>query len=190
MTLRTRHLSRLSLLPVLLLLVVLAAGCGSSAKSSSSGSSSGSSSAASGPYGAAGKTSSTAASAATGTATGTPVTITTKHSKLGTILAAGPQRMSVYLFEADTGPSSTCSGACAKVWPPVTGKPTAGGKAAAAKFGTITRADGTTQVTYKGHPLYYYVKDKDASDVYGAGIKSFGAKWYVLMPSGNKIDNA
>ena len=57
-----------------------------------------------------------------------------------------------------------------------------------AHLGTITRPDGTTQVTYKGHPLYLFVKDKDDGDAYGEAIKAFGAEWYVLAPSGNKVD--
>ena len=68
------------------------------------------------------------------------------------------------------------------------GKPTAGKGALASLLGTTPRPDGTTQVTYKGHPLYYFAKDKDAGDSYGQGSKSFGAGWYVLAPSGNKID--
>jgi len=118
--------------------------------------------------------------------------VTTKHSKLGTVLAAGPKKMTVYLFEADSGPSSTCSGPCASVWPPVTssGQPQAGGRAIESELSTIARPDGTRQVTYNGHPLYFYAKDGDAGDAYGAGIKSFGAGWYVLAPSGKKIDNS
>jgi predicted lipoprotein with Yx(FWY)xxD motif len=98
----------------------------------------------------------------------------------------------VYLFEGDTGSSSSCSGECAAVWPPVTttGMPQATGGASATKLGTITRSGGITQVTYNGHPLYYYSKDGDAGDAYGQGIKAFGAGWYVLTPSGNKIDTS
>ena len=55
-------------------------------------------------------------------------------------------------------------------------------------LGTIKRADGSLQVTYKGHPLYRYIKDKDDGDTYGEGIKSFGAAWYALAPSGKKVD--
>jgi predicted lipoprotein with Yx(FWY)xxD motif len=60
----------------------------------------------------------------------------------------------------------------------------------AADLGTITRPDGTMQVTYKGHPLYFYAKDGDAGDAYGEGLKSFGADWYVLTPAGKKIDKS
>jgi predicted lipoprotein with Yx(FWY)xxD motif len=120
------------------------------------------------------------------------VVITTKQNKLGTILGAGPKRLTVYLFEGDKGSGSSCSGACAAVWPPVTatGRAQAMGGASAAKLGTITRSDGTTQVTYNGHPLYYFAKDGDAGDAYGQGIKGFGAGWYVLSPSGSKIDTS
>lgn len=156
-------------------LAVVIAGCGSS----------GSSKPASTP------TQGTAAPAATSSAASTApaVVITTKPAKkLGTVLAAGPKKLTVYLFEADRGPASACAGACAAVWPPVTGKPSSSGTARAADLGTIKRADGSLQVTYKGHPLYTYSKDKDDGDVYGEGIESFGASWYVLAPSGKKVD--
>ncbi len=119
------------------------------------------------------------------------MTIATKHGKLGTILAAGPKHLTVYLFEADKGSSSSCSGACAKVWPPVTseGKATASGSAVSGDLGTTMRSDGTQQVTYKGHPLYFYDDDKDSGDAYGQGSKAFGAGWYVLKPSGEKLDS-
>ncbi len=120
------------------------------------------------------------------------VTVSTKHGKLGTILAAGPRRMTVYLFEGDTGPASACSGTCAKAWPPVTttGGPKTSGSAVAADLGTITRPEGIKQVTYKGHPLYYFEKDGDAGDAYGQGSKAFGAGWYVLGPDGSKVDHS
>lgn len=114
--------------------------------------------------------------------------LTTKHTKLGTILGAGPKRLTVYLFQADKGATSSCAAACAALWPPVTGSPKAAGAAMGADLGTITRADGKMQVTYKGHPLYLYAKDGDAGDAYGEAIKSFGAEWYVLAPSGKKVD--
>jgi predicted lipoprotein with Yx(FWY)xxD motif len=116
--------------------------------------------------------------------------ITTKQGKLGTILAYGPKKLTVYLFEGDKGGASSCSGECASVWPPVSGHPQVSGQAVSSHLGTITRADGTTQVTYNGHPLYLYAKDKDDGDSYGQGIKSFGASWYVLTPSGNKVDTS
>lgn len=153
------------------------AGCGSSSNSSSSA----------GP--APPSTSTQTAAARTSTAAPAAL-ITTKRDKLGTILAYGPKRLTVYLFEADKGPASSCSGACAKVWPPVTGTPKATGSSRAADLGSINRADGSTQVTYKGHPLYLFTKDKDGGDAYGQGVKAFGASWYVVAPSGTKVDKS
>jgi hypothetical protein len=81
---------------------------------------------------------------------------------------------------------------CAKAWPPLTtsGNASAGGKAVSSRLGTTMRSDGTEQVTYKGHPLYYFIKDKDDGDAYGQGVHAFGADWYVVAPSGNKVDNS
>jgi predicted lipoprotein with Yx(FWY)xxD motif len=174
-------MQRASYIPVLAVVAAGAiAGCGSSDKSSSSATASASTTA---------QSSSTAA--ASTPASSAPVAlITTKHDKLGTILAYGPKHLTVYLFEADKGKSSNCTGGCAAAWPPVIGKPRSAGGAVASKLGTITRAGGTTQVTYKGHPLYLFVKDKDDEDAYGQAVKAFGADWYVLAASGNKIDNS
>jgi predicted lipoprotein with Yx(FWY)xxD motif len=70
------------------------------------------------------------------------------------------------------------------------GAATAGAGVVAADLGTITRPDGTKQVTYNGHPLYFYSKDGDSGDAYGQGIMGFGASWYVIAPSGNKVDTS
>jgi predicted lipoprotein with Yx(FWY)xxD motif len=166
--------------------LALLAGCGSSSKTTSS---TGAAAASSAPATTAASPYSHASSSAT-TATSSGMVITSKHDKLGTVLAAGPKKLTVYLFEADKGAASACSGACAAAWPPVTtsGSPQSSASAVAADLGTITRSDGSKQVTYKGHPLYYFIKDKDAGDAYGQGAKAFGASWYVLAPSGNKID--
>jgi predicted lipoprotein with Yx(FWY)xxD motif len=160
----------------------LLAGCGSSSSSSSSATAAATPSST--------PTQSTAASTST-TPAGAGEAVATKQSKLGTIVAAGPKHLTVYMFEADKGTSSACSGACAKVWPPVTteGQPTVSGAAVSADLGTTMRADGTKQVTYKGHPLYFFEKDEDSGDAYGQGSKAFGAGWYVLKPSGAKVDD-
>jgi predicted lipoprotein with Yx(FWY)xxD motif len=165
-----------------IVLVVLIAACGGSGKSSTkSASTSGTSTgrAASG-YGSGPSSGSNSTSVA--------LVTTKQHGKLGTILAYGQKKMTVYLFEGDKGKRSACTGACAAVWPPVTGKPKAAGGAMSAHLGTITRSNGVKQVTYNGHPLYRYAKDGDAGDAYGEGIKSFGAEWYALAPSGKKVD--
>jgi predicted lipoprotein with Yx(FWY)xxD motif len=112
------------------------------------------------------------------------------HNPLGTILTDARGR-AVYLFVADTGPTSTCKGDCAKEWPPLTttGDPVAGAGVNAALMSTSPRTDGTTQLTYNGHPLYYYDDDKGPGTTKGQDENSYGAKWYVLNPAGIKIDN-
>ena len=97
----------------------------------------------------------------------------------------------LYLWEADKNGTSTCSGACAAAWPPVTtsGPPQAGRGVDKSLLSTVKRIDGTEQVTYNGHPLYYYVGDTAAGLAKGQGSKDFGASWYVLDAKGSKIDN-
>jgi predicted lipoprotein with Yx(FWY)xxD motif len=176
--------------------VLFAAGCGGNSYSSGSSAASSTKSATAANSSAYPETKSTAATGSTTGSTSTPastgVVVVSKHSHDGTILAAGPKRLTVYMFEGDTGSTSSCSGACAQVWPPVTtsAAATVGGGAIAADLGTTTRADGTKQVTYKGHPLYFFAKDKDDGDAYGQGVHGFGADWYVLKPSGAKVDNS
>src|SRR5260370_5141888 len=110
------------------------------------------------------------------------------NAKLGQILVDGAGK-TLYLFVADTGSSSTCDTACAQLWPPVftSGPAQAGTGAAASLLGTPTRTDGKTEVTYGGHPLYYFVSDKQAGDATGQGVDSFGALWWVVSPSGAAI---
>jgi len=107
------------------------------------------------------------------------------NSKLGQILVDG-KGITVYLFVKDTGTSSTCYTSCAQIWPPVltSGPPQAGTGASASLLGTTTRTDGQLEVTYAGHPLYYFVSDKQPGDATGQGIDNFGALWWVLTPSG------
>jgi len=127
---------------------------------------------------------------ATGSAAGSAATVKTRHGKLGTFLV-GTNGRTLYLFEKDKTKKSTCADACATAWPPLltTGKPNAAGKAKASLIGTTKRADGKTQVTYKGHPVYYFVQDKKPGDTKGQGVDGFGAEWYVMSPSGKKIDD-
>jgi predicted lipoprotein with Yx(FWY)xxD motif len=127
--------------------------------------------------------------AASGTAPAATASVSVANSSLGQMLVDGSGR-TLYLFEGDTGATSTCNDACAQAWPPLLapGTPSAGSGASAAELGTTTRADGTTEVTYHGHPLYTYVADTKAGDINGQGLNQFGAKWYVLSPTGDKID--
>ncbi|SRR6266496_1254652 len=157
--------------------LVLAAGVGLAVFAGSGGSTAGG-------YGG---TRSTATPSGTGTA---PATVTTANTGLGQILVDGRAR-TLYLFEADPPDKSSCDGACASVWPPLTatGAPHAGGGALAGQLGTLHRGDGGTQVTYHGHPLYLYAGDTQPRATNGQGLNQFGAEWYVLAPSGNKIEN-
>jgi predicted lipoprotein with Yx(FWY)xxD motif len=104
---------------------------------------------------------------------------------------ADSQGRTMYLFEADKGGTSTCTGACAAAWPPVTasGMPTAGSGVNEALLGTVKRSDGTEQLTYNHHPLYYFAADTGAGTAKGQGSKAFGAGWYVVNAMGSKIDN-
>lgn len=120
-------------------------------------------------------------------ATGTSIAVAS--SKLGAILVDASGR-TLYLFLADSATSSACnSAACVQYWPPLltTGTPQAGTGVTASLLGTIKRQDSTSQVTYAGHPLYYFLTDKKAGDVTGQGVNGFGAPWYVVAPSGMQI---
>jgi predicted lipoprotein with Yx(FWY)xxD motif len=143
-----------------------------------------------------GGTSHAAASGGSGNAYGAaPVakkaaTVSTRSTGLGTVLVDGHGR-TLYLFQKDKGTTSSCAGACASVWPPLssTGNGAARDGLPAGKLRSTKRSDGTTQLTYAGHPLYTYAGDGKPGDVKGQGLNQFGAKWYVLAPSGREIDN-
>jgi len=121
---------------------------------------------------------------------GAAATVSLRKLNVGNALVDSQGR-TLYLFEADKGPMSTCNGACASLWPPdmTSGKPKAGPGVDAAKLGTTKRSDGTLEVTYNGHPLYRYAPDTKAGEDAGQGLNQFGAKWYVLAASGSKIDS-
>jgi predicted lipoprotein with Yx(FWY)xxD motif len=168
----------------------LVAACSSGSSSGSSGGSPPpSSSVASTPaghgggYGNYGGASSSAPAAAKGAAS----TIKTRTTSLGTFLTDNAGR-SIYLWAADHTDKSTCSGACVSAWPPVpaTGSVTVAGAAVQKDVGTTTRSDGTKQLTYAGHPLYYYAGDSGTATS-GQGSTMFGAPWWLVTPSGTAI---
>jgi predicted lipoprotein with Yx(FWY)xxD motif len=130
------------------------------------------------------------AAPATPSAAATAATVDLRDSSLGKIVVDAQGR-TLYLFEADKGGKSACDGPCATAWPPYlsNGAPQPGTGASGGLIATTARADGTTQVTYGGHPLYYFVGDKAPGDVTGQDIDQFGAKWYVVDKAGKKIDN-
>jgi predicted lipoprotein with Yx(FWY)xxD motif len=123
------------------------------------------------------------------TNSGAGASVGTTSTSLGTFLV-GPDGKSLYLFEADTSSKSTCSGACAQSWPPLTtnGSPVAGSGVTKSLLSTSQRADGTMQVVYNGHPLYNYTGDTKAGDTNGEGSTAFGAGWDVVSPAGAKIE--
>jgi predicted lipoprotein with Yx(FWY)xxD motif len=157
--------------------LVLAA-CGGSSSSSSSGSGSTPS------YGAA-KPSTSNTSNSSGAAS-----VSTKTSSLGTFLVDAKGR-ALYLWDADHGSKSTCSGACAQAWPPLTttATPKASGAVKASLLGTTKRADGSREITYAGHPLYTFAGDTQAGQTTGQGSNGFGAPWWVVTPAGKALQN-
>ena len=118
-------------------------------------------------------------------------TVSLRSTSLGQILVDGKGR-TLYLFEADKAGMSSCYGDCASVWPPLlaSGAPVAGSGLNQSLLSTTTRKDGSVEVVYNGHPLYYFVSDKAAGDTTGQAITSFGADWYVLSAAGSKVDKA
>jgi predicted lipoprotein with Yx(FWY)xxD motif len=166
----------------LALIAMLAiAGCGSSNDSSSSSSG--------GAYGS-GEESTMAGSTQPASAEGTAAVVTAASApKLGRIIVDS-KGFTLYDFHKDKGTTPACYGGCAQVWPPLIteGKPQAGEGAVASKLGTTERKDGTTQVTYAGHPLYTYVQDRKPGDATGNDFTSFGGEWYALQPSGEEAE--
>ena len=133
-----------------------------------------------------------AATAATPeTSSGAAATVGVANSGLGSILVDSTGH-TLYLFKADVGANSACTGACAAAWPPLIakGKPTAGAGLTASKLGTITRSGGNHQVTYNGHPLYLFIKDQKPGQTTGQGVTAFGAPWFALNPSGTQASGA
>ncbi|HZC51902.1 MAG TPA: hypothetical protein VE441_05340 [Mycobacterium sp.] len=131
-------------------------------------------------------TSSAAAAAPVGHSSASTVDV---HTSNGTSFLADSSGRSLYLWTPDTKTTSMCSGACATAWPPLTvkGAPTAGHGVTAGDLATITRSDGTKQVTYAGHPLYFFAGDSGPGQTNGEGNNGFGAPWYLVAPSGQQL---
>ena len=139
------------------LLAVLATGC---------------SAAAAGYHAAAGSAASSSSSSAVKTATINGATVLTNAKGL-----------TLYSFAPDTMTTSNCNGTCAQLWPPVHGPVTAG-PGVTGSLATITRADGATQATYNGHPLYTYVADTAPGQARGNGLNASGGVWHEVTASG------
>lgn len=114
----------------------------------------------------------------------TGIAITTGASDFGTMLFDQPGQ-AIYLFEKETAGRPDCYGDCAAAWPPVltTGDPQAAGETRADLLGTVPRDDGSTQVTYAGHPLYYYAHE-GPGQVLCHDVVEFGGRWLVVTPEG------
>ena len=154
--------------------LVLAA-CGSSSSSSST-SAAGSPSAAGSSAPAAAGSSAPASAAASGSTLGTT-------SVNGTTVLTDAKGDVLYWFVPDTSTTSKCNGSCATFWPPVKG-PATTGSGITGQLGTITRADGSTQATYDGHPLYTFAGDKKAGEATGNGVNASGGVWWEMEVSG------
>jgi predicted lipoprotein with Yx(FWY)xxD motif len=111
-----------------------------------------------------------------------------KSSELGPVLV-NSEGLTVYAFAKDRGTMSSCSGPCAEAWPPVTtaGAPIRGEGAMASRLGTTKRKDGTSQVTYAGHPIYTFVEDSKPGETNGNGVFAFGAEWHALDGTGSPV---
>lgn len=117
------------------------------------------------------------------------VTVKTHHKGLGTYLVDS-RGHALYRFEKDNhSTKSHCYKDCAKDWPPfiTMGKPHAGGKVKGSLLGTTKRKNGDHQVTYGGHPLYFFADDRKSGQTHGEGIKEFGAEWNVVNKNGHEI---
>ena len=171
-----RHPRMLLAVPAAAAAIVAVAACGS--YGGSSGGSSG------GAYGSAASSRPAAHSPAAGGAA-----LTLRHTSLGTILTDG-RGFTVYAFEADKGAMSSCSGACAANWPPVTttsANVTVTGGATKSLVGETTRPDGARQLTYAGHPVYRFAGDGSPGSTAGQGLEAFGARWDALASTGTEV---
>ncbi len=142
----------------------------------------------SGGSGTAGNAAGTQAAGGGGGSGGTATTVIAHSGPMGSFLTDSSGK-TLYMFASDTAKKSTCSGTCLGYWPPLTatGAVHASGGVTTSKLTTITRSDGTKQVEYAGHPLYYYRGDTAAGDTNGQGLDQFGAKWWLLTPSGSPV---
>jgi predicted lipoprotein with Yx(FWY)xxD motif len=114
------------------------------------------------------------------------VAIATAESDVGSILVDRDGN-TLYLFAKDSRGASSCTGDCAKAWPPYAAKGTAlhaGDGLKGSLLKRMTRADGAKQLTYNGHPLYTFSGDSKPGDITGQGSNAFGAHWYAVSPQG------
>ena len=153
-----------SLAAAVLAALLLAAACGSSSPASSAGSHS--------------------ASGAPASASSGNSSATVKTAKIsGATVLTNAKGFTLYTFALDTTGKSNCSGSCAHYWPPAGGPATAG-PGVTGKLSTIMRSDGSTQITYNGHPLYTYIGDTAPGQAHGNGLNLSGGVWHEVVASG------
>jgi predicted lipoprotein with Yx(FWY)xxD motif len=169
------------------LTVLAMTGCASSSKPAASGAVA-TGAAATGAAASGAAASGAGASGAAAGAVTSPAVVATADGAMGAILTDGAGR-TLYLWLGDPSSTSMCTGQCAKYWPPLltAGAPTASGMATSNLLSTTKRTDGTTQVTYAGHPVYYFSGDKAAGTTNGQGKNAFGYLWWVVSPAGAGI---
>jgi predicted lipoprotein with Yx(FWY)xxD motif len=109
--------------------------------------------------------------------------VSVRSSSYGQILF-DQRGFALYAFTRDRGAKSLCTGACAKAWPPYV---VSRAPAKTALVGTIRRADGRLQVTYRGRPLYFYIGDRKPGQVFCRNVTEFGGVWLVLRPDGTLV---
>jgi predicted lipoprotein with Yx(FWY)xxD motif len=165
---------QLKLLPMAAIAAAALAGCGSSSSSAQDDHMS--------------TATATAVSAPAATASARGPKLKLISSDYGRILADG-HGQALYLFTADKGKASNCSGDCATAWPPYIVKkaPTAVSGAKPGLVGTARRSDGKLQATYAGHPVYYYEGDRSPGEVNCQAAVEFGGYWYVVRFNGRAV---
>jgi predicted lipoprotein with Yx(FWY)xxD motif len=157
-----RHIPKL-IIPTVAAAVLLAA-CGSSSSSNSS--------------------SSAPATSATPAASTVAVVKTAANPTLHATVLVNAQGMTLYHLTGETSTKFICtSSGCTGVWHPVSPASAGGSAGAVSSLGTVTRPDGTMQVTYKGYPLYTFVQDTSPGDAKGQGIKDIGT-WEAVTVGG------
>jgi len=157
-------MNKIWLAPIGLAAAFVIAACGSSSSSTTSG----------------GTASSAAPASSAPAAAGSSALKTAKIG--GATVVTNAKGLTLYLFVPDTATTSKCSGSCATFWPPVKGPATAG-TGVTGTLATITRADGSVQATYNGHPLYTYVGDHAPGQAAGDGLNVNGGVWHEVTVS-------
>ena len=157
-------MNKIWLAPIGLAAAFVIAACGSSSSSTTSG----------------GTASSAAPASSAPAAAGSSALKTAKIG--GATVVTNAKGLTLFWFVPDTATTSKCSGSCATFWPPVKGPATAGA-GVTGTLATITRADGSVQATYNGHPLYTYVGDHAPGQAAGDGLNVNGGVWHEVTVS-------